>query len=50
MNLYLGVNISPFPDKKGFILSQPFLIDRIIQALNSDPKTTNSATNNTPAG
>ena len=50
MNLYLGVNISPFPDKKGFILSQPFLIDRITQALNYDPKTTKSATNNTPSG
>ena len=30
MNLYLGVDISPFLDKKGLILSQPFLIDRII--------------------
>ena len=29
---------------------QPFLIDRFIQALNFDPKTTKSATNNTPAG
>ena len=50
MNSYLGVDISPFPDKKGFNLSQPFLIDRVIQALNFDPKTKNSATNNTPAG
>ena len=50
MNLYLGVDISSLPDKKGFILSQPFLIDRIIQALNFDPKTIKSATNNTPAG
>ena len=50
MNLYLGVDISPLPDNKGFILSQPFLIDRITQALNFDPKTTKSATNNTPAG
>ena len=50
MNLYLGVDISPFPDKKGFILSQPFLIDKIVQALNIVPKTTKSATNNTPAG
>ena len=29
---------------------KPFLIDRVIQALNFDPKTTKSATNNTPAG
>ena len=50
MNLYLGVDISSLPDKKGFTLSQPFLIDRVIQALNFDPKTTKSATNNTPAG
>ena len=47
MNLYLGVDISLFTDKKGFILSQPFLIDRIIQAFNFYPKTTKSATNNT---
>ena len=50
MNSYLGVDIYPFPDKKGFILFQPFLIDRIIQALNFYPKTTKSATNNAPAG
>ena len=50
MNSYLGVDIYSFPDKKGFNLSQPFLIDRVIQALNFDPKTTKSATNNTPAG
>ena len=50
MNSYLGVDISPLPDKKGFILSQPFLIDSIVQALNFDPKTTKSATSNTPAG
>ena len=50
MNSYLGVDISSFPDKKGFTLSQPFLIDIVIQALNFDPKTTKSATNNTPAG
>ena len=50
INLYIGVDISPFPDKKGFTLSQPLLIDRVIQALNFDPKTTKSATNNTPAG
>ena len=50
MNSYLGVDISSFPDKKGFTLSQPFSIDRVIQALNFYPKTTKSATNNTPAG
>ena len=50
MNSYLGVDISSFPDKKCFTLFQPFLIDRVIQALNFDPKTTKSATNNTTAG
>ena len=38
MNSYLGVDISQFPDKKGFTLSQTFLIDRFIQALNFDTK------------
>ena len=47
MNSYLGVDISSFPDKKGFTLSQLFLIDRVIQALNFDPKTKKSATSNT---
>ena len=50
MNYYLGVDIPPLPDKKGFILSRPFLIDRIIRDLDFDPKTTKIATNNTPAG
>ena len=50
MNAYLGVEISPFPYGKGFTLSQPLLIYRIIQALGFDPKTTKGATNNTPAG
>ena len=50
MNSYLGVDISSLPDKKGFTLSQPFLIDRVIQDLSFDPKTTKSATNNTPYG
>ena len=27
MNAYLGVDISPLPDGKGFKLSQPLLID-----------------------
>ena len=43
MNSYLGVDISSFSDKKGFTLSQPFLFDIVIQALNFDPKTTKSA-------
>ena len=50
MNSYLGVDISPFPGKKVFNLSQPFLIDIVIHALNFDPKTTKSDTNNTPSG
>ena len=50
MNSYVGVDISSFTDKKGFTLSQPFLIDIVIQALNFDPKTTKIATNNTPDG
>ena len=44
MNSYLGVDISSFPDKKGFTLSQPFSLDRVIQALNFDTKTSKSAT------
>ena len=27
MNAYLGVDISPLPDRKGFSLSQPLFID-----------------------
>ena len=50
MNAYFGVEISPFPDGKGFTFSQPFFIDRIIQSLGFDPNTTKDATNNTPAG
>ena len=48
MNSYLRVDISSFPDKKCFTFSQPFLIDRVIQASNFDPKTRKIATNNTP--
>ena len=29
MNLYLGIAISSFSDKKGFTLSKPFLIDKV---------------------
>ena len=50
MNSYLGVDIYPLTDKKGFNLSQPFLIDTVIQALNFDPKTTKSVTKNAPDG
>jgi hypothetical protein len=48
MSTYLGVDISPLPNKEGFVLSQPHLIGRIIEALNFDPKTTKGARGNTP--
>ena len=48
MNAYLGVDISTFPDGKVITFSQPFLIDKIIQALGFDPKTTKYATSNIP--
>ena len=47
---YLGVEISRLPDNKGFQLSQPFLIERIIQALGFDSTTTKGARDNTPVG
>ena len=50
MNAYLGVDIYPLPDGKGFTLSQPFLIDRSIQALIFYPNNTKGATNNTSSG
>ena len=50
MNAYIGVEISPLIYRKGFKLSQPFLIGQIIQALGFDLKTTKGATNNTIAG
>ena len=50
MNMYLSIKISSFTDEKGFTLSQPFLIDQIIQALGFDPNTTKCATNNTLSG
>ena len=49
MNAYLGVEIYLLLDGKGFILSQPLLIDLIIQDLGFYPKTTKGATNNTTA-
>ena len=47
---YLGVEISQLPDNKGFHLSQPFLIECIIQALGFDLSTTKGTWDNTPAG
>ena len=49
MNVYLGVNIYPFPYGKRFTLSQQFFIDRIIQDLGFGTNTKKSATNNTPS-
>ena len=49
MRTYLGVDISHQPDSKGFTLSQPFLISRVIEALNFNTTTTKGARDNTPA-
>ena len=49
INAYLGVDSYPLLDGKGFTLSQPFFIDRNIQASGFDQKTTKGATNNTQA-
>ena len=43
MSTYLGVDINHLPDSKGFVLSQPFLISRIIEALNFNSTTTKGA-------
>ena len=40
---YLGVSMVKLPDGKGFTLSQPLLIDRIIKAIGFDMATTKSA-------
>ena len=48
MSSYLGVEITQLPHNEGFTLTQPFLIDRIIRALNFDPATTKSPRGNTP--
>ena len=48
MENYLGVNIAKLPDEQGFEMSQPFLIDRIITAINFDSTTTKSARDNVP--
>ena len=44
----MGVEISPLPNKEGFVLSQPHVIGHISEALNLDPKTTKGACDNTP--
>ena len=44
---YLGVEISRLPDG-GFSLSQPFLIERIINLLQFDSKMTKGVRGNTP--
>jgi len=49
MSSYLGVDVSRLPADACLKLSQPFLIDRIIQAVNFDPKTTKGVCGNTPA-
>ena len=49
-NANIGVEIYLLPYRKGFTLSQPLLIYRIIQALGFYPNNTKGATNNTPAG
>ena len=50
MSSYLGVDISRLPGDDSFKLSQPFLIQRIIQAVNFDMTTTKGSRNNVPAG
>ena len=45
---YLGVDIVPLSNKEGFVLSQPHLIGRIIEALHFDLKTIKGARGNTP--
>ena len=47
---YLGVSMTKLPDGKGFSMTQPFLIDRIIKAIKFDLATTKGARDNVPAG
>ena len=49
LDSYLGVNVSKLPSHKEFSLSQPFLIDKTIKALNFDSTTTKSGRDNMPA-
>ena len=46
---YLGVSMVKLPDGKGFTMSQPLLIDRIIKAIGFDMATTKSVRDNVPA-
>ena len=46
---YLGVCISKLSGTEGFIMSQPFLIDRLIKAIGFDLSTTNGSRDNVPA-
>ena len=48
MNTYLGANISPLPNKEDVVLSQPHLIERIIEALDFDPKRTKGTCGDMP--
>jgi len=50
MSSYLGVDTYWLPNDEGFTLTQSFLIDRIIKAINFDPSVTKGAQGNTPAG
>ena len=47
---YLGVSTAKLPDEKGFEMSEPFLIDILIKAVNFDSTTTKSARDNVPVG
>jgi hypothetical protein len=48
MSSYIGVDVSALPDGKGFVLSQPYLIQRVIEAIGFDLTTTKGARGNTP--
>ena len=47
LDKYLGVEISRLPDGQGFKLTQPYLIERVLEAANIDLRMTNSRS--TPA-
>ena len=49
LSLYLGVSMDMLPDGSGFIMSQPFLLDRIIKAVDFDSVTTKIARDSVPA-
>lgn len=50
LSSYLGVDIKQLPGDGGFALTQPFLIERIVKALNFDPGTTKGARDDVPVG